>query len=353
MGTRAFLLPPPSPCAQRTQKQVHPNASTGSTPIVPEDSGITKRESPLDKLGVEPDKGRGEEDMLRCEPDNALLGKDTPIPPAQWRPIRPTVDDGRETGELHDITPNGDAPHAEEGYASSPLPPSSPLPASAFSSPTKYHDSAFNTSPINNLVLPDSDILLPSASDSDGPRGIVDATWLSDDARAASWLTETEAWLTDTEGGPRLTDSDAAWLSDSDAVFEDMSSSLPPSAASNWLSDDADVDVDTDGELGAMEGRDGGFDADAFEWAFAALVEHGGPGGRGAANNSKDGAEAGASSATHSARVESEFWESMQPLLGANAIKDVGVVSGPVGSVGDPRPVAQDIQALFDGLVGT
>lgn len=283
-----------------------------------------------------------------------LLGEDIPTLPLQCSPTHPTVDDGRGTSELGDITFNGDASQAEEEYTSSPLPPSSPLPGSAFSSPAKHHDSNFYTPSTNNLV-PDSDILLPSARDSDGPQGIADATWLSDDpctaswftdSEASAWLTETETWLTETEGGPLLTDSDAAWLSDSDAVFGDMSS-LPPSSASNWLSDDADVD--TDGEFGAMKGQGSGFDAVAFESAFAALVERGGQGA------GKD--ETGGSGATHGVGVvvaESKFWESMEPLLGGNASnKAAGTVSGDASDAVDEKKVAQDIQELLGRFVGT
>ncbi|KAG8221359.1 hypothetical protein J3R82DRAFT_1531 [Butyriboletus roseoflavus] len=359
MGTRAFLLPPPSPCALRTphlQKQVYSKVPGGLTPIIPEGSGIIKQGSPSDKQNVQPDKGCKEEDMLRCKLDDALLGEDMPIPPVRCSPSHPNADDGRGTSELRDITFNGDASKAEEEYTSSPLPPSSPLPASAFSSPAKHHDSNFHTPTVNNLVVPDSDILLPSASDSDGPQGATDATWLSDgactaswltDSEASAWLTETEAWLTDTEGGPLLADSDATWLSDSDAVFGDMSS-LPPSSASNWLSDDADAD--TDGEFRAMEGQgNSGSDAVALERAFATLVERG---GRGA-----DKDEIGGSGATHGAGVmvvESEFWESMQPLLGGDASKEAGTVPGGNASEAiDEDKVAQDIQELLDRFNGT
>ena len=304
-----------------------------------------KQESPSSKQNVEGDRG-SKEDVLRCEPNDTLLGEDMSIPPAQCTPAPLTVDDDRKTSDPRDITSNGDAPQAEEDYASSPLPPSSPLPASPFSSPAKYHNSNFDTPTINNLIVPDSDILLPSASDSDGPHTAVDATWLSDDARTASWfteseasawLTETEAWLTDTEAGPLLTDSDGAWLSDSDGVFGDMIS-FPPSSASNWLSDDADVDTDV--EIGAMEG----LDTAAFEKAFAALVERE---GRSVSKNEGSGA-------THGMRiVESEFWESMRPLLGGNALDNAGTATGDVGDSIDEDKVAQDIQKLLDGFVGT
>ena len=311
-----------------------------------------KQGSPSNKQNVERDKDSKEE-VLSCEPDDVLLGEDMSIPPAHCSPSRLTVDDDQGTSELHDITSNGDASQAGEEYASSPLPPSSPLPASPFSSPAKHHDSNFDALTINNLIVPDSDILLPSASDSDGPQAAVDAPWLSDDTRTASWfadseasawLTETEAWLTDTEGGPLLTDSDGAWLSDSDGVFGNLTS-LPPSSTSNWLSDDADID--TDGEVGAMEGRGSAFDTAAFESAFAALVERGGR------SIGKD--EGGASGATvHGTRVaESEFWESMRPLLGENALVDAGRATGDVGNSIDEDGVAHDIQELLDGFVGT
>jgi hypothetical protein len=309
------------------------------TPITPEDAETMKQESPSDEQNVEPDKGSKEE-VLGCEPDDALLGEDMPIPPAQYTPTG--------ASELRDITSNDDTFQVGEEYASSPLPPSSPLPASPFSSPAKHHDSNFDTLTINNFIVPDSDILLPSASDSDGPRETVDATWLSDDARtatwftdseASAWLTETEAWLTDTEAGPLLTDSDGAWLSDSDGVFGNMSS-FPPSSASNWLSDDADID--TDGEVGVMDG----LDTAAFERAFAALVERG---GRSVSKNESSGG-----SATHGTRgVESELWESMRPLLGGNALDNAGTATRDVGDSIDENKVAQDIQELLDGFVGT
>lgn len=317
----------------------------GPTPLVPADPGILKQQSPSGQ-NVDQDKSSKEDvDMLGRKPNDGLPGENMLTPPEQCSSSRPTVDDGQGTSGMGDVTYNGDAPREE--YTSSPLPPSSPLPASPVSSPTKHHDSDFETSTINNFLIPDSDILLPSASDSDGPQGVVDTAWLSDDACAASWfadsetsawLTETEAWLTDTEGGgPLLTDSDGAWLSDSDAVFGDMSS-LPPSSASNWLSDDADVD--TDGEVGGMEGPDGGFDPAAFERTFAALVERG---GRGVADKNEGGG-----SSTRA--VESELWESLRPLLGGN---DTGTATGDVDESVDANKVAQDIQKLLNGLVGT
>ncbi|KAH0829222.1 hypothetical protein J3R83DRAFT_2787 [Lanmaoa asiatica] len=356
MGTRAFLLPPPSPCALRTphlQIQVHPKVPGGSAPITPGNSMIIKQESPSGKQNIKQDKSCKEENLLSCKPDDAHLGEDIPIPPAQCSPSHLTVNEGQGTSGLRDITSNGDAFQAEEEDAASPLPPSSPLPISPFSSPAKHHDSSLDTPTINNLMVPDSDILLPSASDSDGPRRAADTTWLSDgactapwltDPEASAWLTETEAWLTDTDGGPFLTDSDGAWLSDSDAVFGDMPS-LPPSSASNWLSDDADVD--SDGEFGAMEGQDSGFDAAAFERAFAALVEHGGQ------SVGKD--EVGGGGAAYGTRVvESEFWKSMQPLLGGNASNDAaGTAPGDAGDRVDEDKVARDIQELLDGFVDT
>lgn len=275
------------------------------------------------------------------------MREDIPIPPALRSPTCP---DDQETSELRDITSNGDAPQAEEEFASSPLPPSSPLPASPFSSPAKHNDSSFDTPTINNLVIPDSDILPHSASDSDRPQAAPDPTWLSDDACTAwftdsevsAWFTETDTWLTDTEGGPLLADSDGAWLSDSDAVFGDMSS-LPPSSASNWLSDDADVD--TDCEVGTMEGRDGGFDTAAFERAFAALVERE---GRSVVDKEEGDGDSGA---THGTKVaEPEFWESM---LRRSALDDRGMATEDMGDSANEDKVAQDIQKLLDGLGGT
>lgn len=312
--------------------------SGSPTPLVPKSSGITGKESPSDKQNVERHKGSKEEHVLGCKLDEALIREDRSIPPALCSPTCPTVD-GQGTSELRDITFNGDAPQAEEEFASSPLPPSSPLPASPFSSPAKHNDRSFDTQTINNLAVPDSDILPHSASDSDRPQAAPNATWLSDDVCTASWftdsevsawLTETDTWLTDTEGGPLLADSDGAWLSDSDAVFGDMSS-LPPSSASNWLSDDADVD--TDGEVGTMEGRAGGFDTAAFESAFAALVEREGRSVEGGGSGTKV--------------VESEFWESM---LRRSALDDGGMASGDSAI---EEKVAQDIQELLAGLGGT
>ncbi|KAF8448689.1 hypothetical protein L210DRAFT_2619475 [Boletus edulis BED1] len=358
MGTRAFLLPPSSPCMLRTphrQNQMRSEVPEASAPIVPGDSGIVKQESPSEKQNVE--KGI---DVLGCEMKGALLEKNPSIPPVECSPTRLIGDDNQETNELRDIASNGDGSQVGEEYASSPLPPSSPLPCSPSSSPARHHDSDFDTPTINNFVVPDSDILLPSASDSDASRGPADTTWLSDDACATSWftdpetsawLTETETWLTDTEGGgPLLTDSDGAWLSDSDAIFGDMSS-LPPSSASNWLSDDADVD--TDGEVG--QGQDGGFDTAAFERAFAALVERGGRsiGSNGEGNGSSSGATIG----THgTGEVEPEFWASMQPLLGANLALDdaslLGAMTGGAVGTNDKDKVVQGIQGLLDGSVG-
>ena len=262
--------------------------------------------------------------------------------------------DSQGTGELGGIGPDDDTPQGGDGYTSSPLPPSSPLPASPFSSPTKHHDSDIEVSTIDNLLVPDSDILLPSASDSDGPKRKIDTTWLSDDACATSWLTdsevsawltETDAWLTDTEGGgPLLTDSDGAWLSDSEAVFGDMSS-LPPSSASNWFSDDADID--TDWESGPMKGRDGAFDTAAFESAFSAFVEHGGQSAIGQDVGGINGGVYGTK------EIDSELWESMRSLLGGNALEGAGTATGDIGETVDGAKVAQDIQELIKGLVGT
>ncbi|KAG6381882.1 hypothetical protein JVT61DRAFT_499 [Boletus reticuloceps] len=353
MGTRAFLLPPSSPCMSRMphrQNQMRSEVPEASAPIVPGDSGIVRQEPPSEKQSVE--KGI---DVLGCEMKEALLEENPSIPPVQCSPTRLIGDDNQETNELRDIASNGDGSQVGEEYASSPLPPSSPLPCSPSSSPARHHDSDFDTPTINNFVVPDSDILLPSASDSDAPRGPADTTWLSDDAcatswftdpEASAWLTETEAWLTDTEGGgPLLTDSDGAWLSDSDAIFGDMSS-LPPSSASNWLSDDADVDTDGEVGQGQGQGQDGGFDTAAFERAFAALVERG---GRSIGSNDKGGGgSSGATTGTHgTGEVEPEFWASMQPLLGANlALEDasLGAMTGGAVDTNDKDKVVQDIQ---------
>ncbi|KAF8551018.1 hypothetical protein OG21DRAFT_1513295 [Imleria badia] len=355
MGTRAFLLPPPSPTLRtpHPRGQVRSKMIGSSTPLVPVDSGIVNQQSPPNEQNFDRDTGSKEEDvdMFGRKPGDGVPEENMSTTPGQRSPTRPTVDDdGQGTSELGDVTSNGDAPQAGEEYASSPLPPSSPLPASPISSPTKHHDSDFEMPTMNNLLVPDSDILLPSASDSDRPQGVVDTARLSDDActaswftdsEASAWLTETEAWLTDTEGGPLRTDSDGAWLSDSDAVFGDMSS-LPPSSASNWLSDDADVD--TDCEVGGMDGPGGGFDTAAFERAFAALVERG---GRGVVDKNEGGDSQGTRA------VESELWESLRPLLGSNALNDTGTATGDVGESVDADKVAQDIQELLNSLVGT
>lgn len=328
---------------------MHSKVSGGSNSNALNDSGALQQGPASGTQNVGQDKDCNEEDMLSRELDEALLGEDVTIPLAQYSPSH---QDRGKSGR-HDIASGSDANPTEVDYASSPLPPSSPLPASPFSSPAKH----FGAQTINDIAVPDSGMLLPSASDSDGPRKAADATWLSDDAstaaawftdsEASAWLTETEAWLTDTEGGgggPLLTGSDGTgtWLSDSDAVFGDMSS-----LASNWLSDDADVDTD-DGELGAMggQGQDGGFDTTAFQMAYAALVERG-------RNVIKDGPQGGGalSAVTHAHDtqrvVESGsglFWECMQPLLGGGR----GALNDDTGTAPE---VAQDIQALLDETI--
>ena len=354
MATRAFLLPPPSPCTLRTprlQNHLRSEVSGGSSPPVVENFGIMDQESPSAEQIGDQNNGSKEEAIPICEQDGALLEEDVSIPSEQCSLARPSVDNNQETSKLPDIATNGNVPPVGEEYASSPLPPSSPLPASPFSSPARHHESDFDSRTINSLLVPDSDILLPSAGDSDGLPGVTDVAWLSDDAcatswltgsEASAWLTETEAWLTDTEGGPLLTNSDAAWLSDSEAVFGDMSS-LPPSSASNWLSDDADID--TDGEGGTTNGQDGGFDAAAFEQVIATFVERGG--------RSADGKDEGnGSGATSTSVAESDFWETMRPLVGGSAIKlEDGAAAA--GESVDQDKVVQDLQALLGGLVGS
>ncbi|KAN0074449.1 hypothetical protein V8E55_011861 [Tylopilus felleus] len=235
---------------------VHSAVPEYPPPTARVDSGTIKQESPSDRQDADQDKV-SKEDVISLEPDDV---DDILIAHGPSSSTRRNMGDSQGTSELGGIEPNDDTPQGGDGYASSPLPPSSPLPASPFSSPTKHHDSDIEVPTIDNLLVPNSDILLPSVSDSDGPKRQVDITWLSDDACATSWLTDLEAsawltemevWLTDTEGGgPLLTDSDGAWLSDSEAVFGDMLS-LPPSSASNWFSDDAAID--TDCEVGAMK----------------------------------------------------------------------------------------------------
>ena len=341
MGTRAFLLPPPSPCSPRRVRSAVPECPP---PTARADSGTMKQESSSDRKDADQDKV-SKEDVISHEPDDVLLPDDILIAPGPSSSTRRYMGDSQGTSKLGGISPNDDTPQGGDGYASSPLPPSSPLPASPFSSPTKHHDSDIEVPTIDNLLVPDSDILLPSASDSDGPKRKVDTTWLSDDACATSWLTETDAWLTDTEGGgPLLTDSDGTWLSDSEAVFGDMSS-LPPSSASNWFSDDADIDTDWDGR--AMKGRDGAFDTVAFESVFSAFVEHGGQSAIGQDVGGINGGVYGTK------EIDSELWESMRSLLGGNTLDGAGTAIGDVGETVDGAKVAQDIQELIKGLVGT
>lgn len=321
--------------------------SDDSTLVVPSDSGTVQQRSAFYTQDVEQDEDC-QEDMLNRELEEALLGVDATLPLAPCSPSRPA----RGKSEPHDIT-SGDANAVEEDYASSPLPPSSPLPASPLSSPAKHDDGSLD---INHVAVPNLDMLLPSADGSNGPRKAPQPAWFSDDTNAdaaamwvtesevSAWLTETEAWLTDTEGGrgPLLSDSDGtgARLSDPDAVFGDMSS-----LASNWLSDDVDVDTD-EGDFGATgdDGLDTGLDTVAFQRACMALAEHGGR------VVGKDSLLDSGTTTTHShstpPRVvpsDSEFWQSMQPFLGGGgASNDAGATQ-----------VAQDIRALLDGLVGS
>lgn len=128
------------------------------------------------------------------------------------------------------------------------------------------------------------------------------------------WLTETEAWLTDT-GGALLTNSDGDWLSDSDTVFGDMSS-LPLSSALNWLTSIPTASWD-DGEprrcIRHCRSRKGVCDPRGA-WGMERLQ------GRGRRHRG--------SGAMHGMRVvESAFWQSMEPLLGENALDDAGTAT--------------------------
>ncbi|KAN0074475.1 hypothetical protein V8E55_011887 [Tylopilus felleus] len=179
MGTRAFLLPPPSPCTPQKlnlQKQVRSAVPECPPPTARADSGTIKQESPSDRQDADQDKV-SKEDVISLEPDDV---DDILIAPGPSSSTRRNMGDSQGTSALGGIGPNDNTPHGGDGYASSPLPPSSPLPASPFSSPTKHHDSDIEVPTIDNLLVPDSDILLPSASDSDGPKRQVDTTWLSD-----------------------------------------------------------------------------------------------------------------------------------------------------------------------------
>ncbi|KIK93032.1 hypothetical protein PAXRUDRAFT_119504, partial [Paxillus rubicundulus Ve08.2h10] len=206
---------------------------------------------------------------------------------------------------------------------------------------------------IHDLLVTDSDILLPSASDCDGLTA--EMAWISDtegtaawfsDSGASAWLTETEgAWLTDTEGGPSLTDSDAARFSDSDAIFGDISS-LPPSTVSHWLSDEANVDMD--GKVRVMSGANGALDIDAFEEAFAALtdVEPG--------DSDKNIKGEMATEGVLGVVDYSEFWESIRPLIGANVgkVPDAGAPNISLAQAVDQEKLAQEIQVLLSSVVG-
>ncbi|KIJ15450.1 hypothetical protein PAXINDRAFT_168953 [Paxillus involutus ATCC 200175] len=207
---------------------------------------------------------------------------------------------------------------------------------------------------MHDLLVPDSDILLLSASECDGLTAemawISDtagtATWFSD-SDASAWLTETEdAWPTDTEGGLLLTDSDAAWFSDSDAVFGDMSS-LPPSAVSNWLSDEADVDMD--GKVGVTSGANGALDVDAFEEAFAALTDV----EPGDSDENIDGEKT--TEGVPGVVDYSEFWESIRPFIGANEVgkvPDAGAPNVSLAQTVDQEKLAQEIRVLLSSVVG-
>ncbi|KAF9228290.1 hypothetical protein BS17DRAFT_331741 [Gyrodon lividus] len=343
-GTRTFLLPPHSPCVLRTpqrQKQEYSGVSVSSSALAPTSGSTWMQKSSLSPQNVEQEVDRTDEDMLIHELDEALQGLDVPTYPVEDSG-HATADNDCRSSEEDTKGTNDSVNQAEEVFAaSSPLPPSSPLqPTSPFSSPSKDKDPSFDIPIMSKLLVPDSDILL-RVSNCDGPT--VKTAWISDtggtaawfsDSDASAWFTETEgAWLTDTERGPLLTDSDAAWFSDSDAVFGDMSS-VPPSTASNWLSDDANVD--TDGEVGAISGRSGALDAAAFEEAFAALTDVE-PGDEGGGRTTQE-VEVG---------NYSEFWEAMRPLIG---IDEEGKVPD-AGSV-DQEKLAQGIQGLLSGVVG-
>ena len=323
IGTRAFLLPPPSPCALPTPQG--PRRVSGSTPIVPHDSG-TLPQAPSRIQNVQW-KDCEEEDTL-SRGLNEVLVEHAATPPVQCHPSRGNI-------EPNDINTDGDADLLEEEYASSPLPPSSPLPASPLSSsgPTKYND---------NHALPDANGQRTADAAWLLPDDSVDPTtaWFTD-SDVGVWLTETEAWQTDTEGEPLPTDSDGAWLSDSDgipSVFGNLAS---------WLSDEADVE--TDGEVGAGVGThamgqdDAGFDTAAFRRVYESLVEHGGASVD--ADGTPDGdVTPGTQSDTGLARpIKSDFWESIRPLMGEDTLDDVGTASG----------AAHNMQALLDSLVGT
>ena len=327
-GTRPFLLPPPSPCGSRTPmrpNEAHSKVSGGSPPIAVNDSD-SQQQTPASDIraqNVEQDDNFKDEDMLIRELNDALLGGDVAIPSAQCTP-------SQGESEPRDIT-GGDANLAEEEFAPSPLPPSSPLPASPISSPAKHSEG----SPDATHAVPDAGALWLLSDDGTG----APPAWFTD-SDASAWLTETETWLTDTEGGLLPTDSDGAWLSDSDAmsVFGDMTSLIPSSSASNWFSD-TDVDVGTDGEVDST-GADGGFGMAAFQRTYAALVEHEGQSGDTGVPQGGDGDTPSPSPASHGAAsmtvAEAEFWKSMQPLLGESTASET----------------APDTQALLDGLVG-